>query len=106
MTEVDIEKQLTALADFVLGQYGEDVNRALSEFLDEVAASGLLDTMFRQNENLSDLRIGGKRLSDLVASGEVKMMSAPWVDDSIARPFVAVMVTFFTHYAADWQTRR
>ena len=105
MIEVDIEKQLAALADFVLGQHGEDVDKALPEFLDEVAASGLLDTMFRQNENLSDLRIGGKRLSDLVASGEVKM-PMPWVEDPIARPFVAVMVGFFTHYAADWQTRR
>ena len=52
MTEVDIEKQLTALADFVFGQHGEDVNRALPEFLDEVAASGLLDTMFRQNYSI------------------------------------------------------
>ena len=60
---------------------------------------------FARMRNLSDLRIGGKRLSDLVASGEVKMRW-PWVEDPIARPFVAVMVTFFTHYAADWQTRR
>ena len=106
MPEVDIEKQLTALADFVLSQHGDDVDMALPEFLDEVAASGLLDTMFRQNySNLYDLRISGERLGDLVASGEVKM-PMPWVEDPIARPFVAVMVTFFTHYAADWQTRR
>ena len=72
MPEVDIEKQLTALADFVLGQHGEDVNRALSEFLDEVAASGLLDTMFRQNQKFvrpSDWwqtaqRLGGVRRSE------------------------------------------
>ena len=106
MAEVDIEKQLTALADLSISKHGDDIEKALPEFLREVEASGLIEEMFLQNyKNLLDLRISGRRLGDLMASGEVKMRSAPWFDDPIAKPFVAVLVTFFTHYVADWQTR-